>query len=522
MRLENGGSAPLTLSRLRLDGAGASDFRTLRDGCGSRTLAPGEHCTVTYSFRPTREGERRATLRVSSDAETDGGASRLVGKGLPQEPILGLDPERLDFAPLLIGERAPKQRISLTNDGTGPLEVRRLRLSEGGAGFEILPSTCGVLRPGQSCAVEVAFAPTREGVADAFLEIVHDVGAGLHRVALVGEGTAPQAFVEPSQVVFGEVPLGDSTPSRTVRLVNSGSGPLRIDGVRLRGASTEAFDARAENCRELEPGDVCRVEVRFAPRRAGASRAELEIRHSAANGLSTISLTGVATTAEAAVEPSRIDLGEVRVGEERRGSARVLNRGRAPLTVERVELGGAASEIEVIDDRCARRQVAPGEHCTVSVRFAPTTEGRRRADLRIVHNAGAPLVVGLEAVATAAPRGALRVDVGGVDFAPVVVGAVGSAPSPVTLRNAGDGPVRLEALRLVGAHPEDFRIDGAGCGTGHVLAPGETCRVLLRFAPRAAGERSALLLIDHDGEGGALPVDLRGVGEAGAPSANQP
>lgn len=50
---------------VRLEGADASEFAILDDGCTGTVVAAGEDCRVEVAYRPTRTGTRRAALRVA-------------------------------------------------------------------------------------------------------------------------------------------------------------------------------------------------------------------------------------------------------------------------------------------------------------------------------------------------------------------------------------------------------------------------------------------------------------------------
>lgn len=82
------------------------------------------------------------------------------------------------------------------------------------------------------------------------------------------------------------------------------------------------------------------------------------------------------------------------------------------------------------------------------------------------------------------------------------------------LDNAGEMPLRVQALRLDGLGAGDFRIEGHDCGAA--LAPGGRCSVQLRHAPRCDLRREARLLVDHDGPLSPASSRLGGAGSGAA------
>jgi len=527
MWLSNTGSAPLEIGRIELAGLAGADFVTLADECSTHTLAPGERCSLRYRFIPTAEGERRATVRGASDvAEQEPGDEApapqgpwLVGIGLAQEPLLRLEPEHLDFESTLVGESSPPRTVTFTNEGTGPLTIAQLSVEGAQGRFDILPGGCddGRLEPGTSCSADVVFRPSREGAARAVLEIRHDAGQGLHRVALIGTGTAPHVFLEPLRLSFGEVPIGKTGGPHTVRIVNSGTGELRVNEVRTRGDDAGSFSASAGSCTgaPLEPGANCTIGVRFQPRRDGPHRAELVIRHSAAEGSQRVPLNGLGTTARLSLDRSSLDFGEVRVAQVSHRRLVVSNTGRAVLGIRRVRLAGSyARDFELTADSCSGAALKPETSCTVNVRFVPSTAGSRTAVLEIEHDAaGSPREVALSATATPPPAPEIRLEPKRLEFASQQVGEYGPILH-ITVRNSGNAPLVLRGLRLIGEHPQDFLTVAGSCDETPRLPAGAECTLGVRMAPTAEGLRSARLAIDHNAAGGPHTVELVGRGTA--------
>ncbi|HKG02146.1 MAG TPA: choice-of-anchor D domain-containing protein [Conexibacter sp.] len=82
-----------------------------------------------------------------------------------------------------------------------------------------------------------------------------------------------------------------------------------------------------------------------------------------------------------------------------------------------------------------------------------------------------------------------------------------------TLTNASAAPVEVGALRIAGPDAGDFMVSSQEC-SGATLAPGDSCLVSVRFAPSAAGARSALLSATVAGLDPAPGIALTGTGVA--------
>lgn len=96
--------------------------------------------------------------------------------------------------------------------------------------------------------------------------------------------------------------------------------------------------------------------------------------------------------------------------------------------------------------------------------------------------------------------------------------ALGSAATPrnVSVVNEGTADLVVTPIRLAGADGPQFSLPAEtdGCSAA-ILAPAESCRFRLGFAPTDTGLKRALALIEsNDPEAGEVRVQLRGIGVA--------
>lgn len=524
--LSNGGSAPLTVERVRLGGLAAADFVLRRDECSRQQLAPGARCALRWTFVPTSVGPRRATVEVISDADNAADSntrSTLTGVGLPQEPELRLTPERLQLAATALGEVSGPAELEIFNDGNGALQIHDLRPpTEGTPGsevFRLVQENCTEqdVAPGQSCRVQLVFAPNREGEVSAFFEVLHSAGEGRHLLPLVGEGLAPRLSLEPRRLTFGEAPVGELSAGRSLRVVSDGSAALQVIDVKVTGADAGAFEVVPVSCLDtpLESGRSCAFDVRFRPRRDGPHRAELVLRHNADGGAERLPLNGIGTSPKLTVDVAQVDFGNVQAGQQAERSLTLSNSGRAPLEVRRVRLG-AAEGLSLADDKCSGRRLEPGSRCQVRLLYGPSRQGQLVTDLRVEHSAGGrTLEIPLRARAAAPPPPRLGLNPQRFDFAPQGVGG-SSRIQTLILRNAGQGQLMVRGIELVGPQADGFQLVPGTCAEGRPLPPREECTVGVRFAPLRAGNFEATIEIRHNGPEGTQRVPLAGRASAGA------
>jgi len=162
------------------------------------TLAPTQSQNVTVSFSPTSEGEKSATLQISSndpDEEENPVSVPLSGNGLV-EPDIAVNPASKDYGSVLVGSSA-SQIFEISNEGSGDLTVGQDSVIIGGANFEQF-SLVGyegdafTVAPNGTHQITVSFNPGFTGSKSAVLQIVsNDQDEGVKTVALSGVGSDP-------------------------------------------------------------------------------------------------------------------------------------------------------------------------------------------------------------------------------------------------------------------------------------------------------------------------------------------
>ncbi len=325
----------------------------------------------------------------------------------------------------------------------------------------------------------------------------------------------PIAALSTDLLDFGEVRLGATSVEQTIRVSNQGENVLRLAAAILTGEAADEFRVVADECigSEVSAQADCALRLVFTPTGRGARRARIQLDSNAQGGARTLPLIGLGVAPELAVEPPALDLGRQIVGNAGApAELRAGNRGTAPLQLGRFELGGpAAADFRRVADGCSSRLLAPGERCSVRFVFAPGESGKRRAELRIESDAGAPQTVILTGEATRRSP-LLRIEPAEIGFEPLPV----SRASPVRtikLANDGNGPLAVHSVRLEQDDPSAFLVTAESCSEGEVPAGG-ACEIELRFRPGAEGEIQAFLAIDSSASPEPRKVSLRGAGTA--------
>jgi hypothetical protein len=205
----------------------------------------------------------------------------------------------------------------------------------------------------------------------------------------------------PRRLDFGVVPTLSRT-RRSVLVENAAAHPCLV---RDPVASADAFRAvPVSGSLRLAPGERARLEVEYAPARAGEHRGELRIQVSdPADPVRTVPLGGAAGEGDLRVDPNRLDFGTVPPGcASAPREVRLANLGAAPLSVGQVF---STSSAFVIERAPPGLPAPPGGGVTVpgggtvslEVRFRPTGLGEAGPATLRVEEAGAlvPQIVDL-------------------------------------------------------------------------------------------------------------------------------
>ena len=410
--------------------------------------------------------------------------------------LLEASPASLAFAPTAVGQPSEAQVVRLTNTGTYRLPL----LSFAGAGasdFLYDTSACQTaLEPGASCAVGVSMVPQARGARSASVTVNYGSGTPLS-VGFAGAGLEGVLVASTAVVGFPGTVLTQRSAPKVVELSNVGDYRL---GVTQVVSDTTDFQV-ASGCTELAPGDKCSVTVEFAPATVGPRTGLLAITDSA-GGAAQVAATGqgvdvvrtVGTSAQVLALPATV------VGAKSpEQSVLFTNGGNLPVTASGVTMTPA--DAYSFTHTCTGA-IQPGESCSAAVTFGPAARGAHNAVLSLQSDAAnSPSSI---PVTGAGLQGQLAVSTPAF-FGSVVMGQ--TSVQPVTITNAGDGPLSVTATA---ASDAAYTVDRSACAT---LAPSQSCIAPVTFAPSAPGASNAQLTVTGSA-GTAVSAPLAGDGLA--------
>ena len=485
----NTGNIPTGVPTVAL-GSGAADFEISGNTC-TAVLAPSATCTVNVKFTPTAAGPATRQLNVSA---TPGGStsSALSGTGLAPAS-LSLAPGSAAFGLAVIGTTTTEQTLTLTNDGDVASGVPSVGLTGPDAGqFTIVDNGCTAALPGgDSCDIDVAFAPTSAGGKTAAVAVSASPG-GSDTTALTGTGqTAPDLSISDSSYDFG---YSDAPAEKVFTITNVGDATTGVPVVGLTGSP--AFSITTNTCTAALAGGVsCTVGVTYTGSGTTEQTGQLSVA-ATPGGTVTADLTGnpLALT----VAPATHDFGGVLVGSSSATQSFVLTNHR--LTSVQVNSETVIGPFP-LNTSCLTVVIPAGGTCTFSAHFAPTSPGV--ASGSVVYGAGADTVQA-DLTGTGQTPAALSLNPSTLDFGAYAPTSTGT--QQVTITNTGTQSTSAVSTSVTGTNAAEFSVQSTDCPS--TLPGGASCTATVAFTPLTLGDKTATLTVNGAPGGTASLVAL--------------
>ncbi|MBX3603698.1 MAG: choice-of-anchor D domain-containing protein [Piscinibacter sp.] len=300
IRLSNTGTADLLTSAIAVEGTAFSDASAT--SC-TGTLAPGAGCDIAIAFAPPSAGtDFTGTLRVTSNAAGSPHTAALLGRGsLAAVPVLVWSPvvTQLDFGTISTGTVSGVQSATLLNQGPGGVTLTVLNaVGSGAASFSVAGGTCQVgqaLFEGQSCRVDVRFAPSSAGARSATVQVA-STGSFPPELSLTGTGLggpSPGMALSLASLAFDDTRVGTQSLPSEITLRSTGSGTLQVTALTVTGPYTVS----ANTCPVTLPfglpaGGECTLSVAFVPQSEGDTTGTLRVTTDADPASADVALSG--------------------------------------------------------------------------------------------------------------------------------------------------------------------------------------------------------------------------------------
>jgi hypothetical protein len=346
------------------------------------SVAAGEQVKVTLSIKNT--GERRLWVKdiVLEDYKAAEGAT--------------------ESSPAFTLELPPG--FTAAKDSNGKFYVSQL-----GQGTEEVPD---------ELAARVVFTVPADGLdREANLKITSDASnSPTVKIALRTKSGYPKIQVNPEWVDFAQVSLGEEKDQQ-VNIINTGAADLEITGFSLTGsefftlqvqatdypAGTATQEVTFDDSIVIAPGDTTYFRVRFAPENADPANATLVIYSNDPDAIDgkEVKITGNESVPCIAVNPSKVNFGGKKYGEQAVVPLEISACGDAPLEIHDIFVKEGSSPDFDIDitslgttPSAEYPVVVPiGASVTINVIFIPDAPNPTTEDGSLILDTGVLVVV---------------------------------------------------------------------------------------------------------------------------------
>jgi len=219
----------------------------------------------------------------------------------------------LVFGDVATGTRV-QQGVTVSNCGTDSWSFTDVSAHPATAAAFGIATTCATGRtlvPGESCAIDVTFAPLAAGQMSGGLWLHNTTSTPDQIVTFYGRGVdvrAGSATLEfsPAPLSFEAQVVGKTSAPRTLALRNRGPGTLTLSALVLNGPA--AYDFRSPGTCVLgvpmPAGGACELYVTFTPAAAGTRLARLNVDAPELASLALLDIGGTGVVAAAPATPT--------------------------------------------------------------------------------------------------------------------------------------------------------------------------------------------------------------------------
>ena len=149
------------------------------------SLASGQTCTITITFKPTASGARKGAVTLKDDAPGSP-VQTIALAGIGKSLALAFSPAKLDFGSIVPGTTSVLS-ATLLNDGASAVDITGVIISPTNKTFTQTNNCPGTLPVQQTCTFQITFKPPDIFKYKATLSVSNSAGAAA-ALALTGQG----------------------------------------------------------------------------------------------------------------------------------------------------------------------------------------------------------------------------------------------------------------------------------------------------------------------------------------------
>jgi hypothetical protein len=373
--LTNNGNRVIGLNSIVASG----DFQVTQSSCGGQLL-PLQRCEIRLAFLPTLEGERGGALTIANTATSVPLAVLLSGNATPLRFPLRASNSNLNFGQVAVSS-ARNRTIEVINDTANTASIGTLSIEP--AAFSIADSSCrSSLGAGESCQVQLRFAPNTKSLVSGSLSVPSGASSTPLVISLVGEGVDARVGLQlfPPTIRLGPLNGPIFSFTNVLFISNSGTVDASVDQFTVVGEGMRYWGTTCEST--LEAGRMCAAIVQIDTSEAKTYVGELTFRYLSDIVRVPISVETRYPPTSIGIFPPSLVFDPLDLGTNATKTISIRNLGDVPLRpIELTTFGGFSTA----RNTCLAL-VAPGDTCEIDVLFRGDAVGIARGKLTFSAN----------------------------------------------------------------------------------------------------------------------------------------
>ncbi|HUE42276.1 MAG TPA: FG-GAP-like repeat-containing protein [Candidatus Sulfotelmatobacter sp.] len=302
------------------------------------------------------------------------------------QPFKALSRTSLNFRSQGVSTTSEPLSVNISNPSGAPFSITNIAVS--GAPFSQINLCITRLLPGQSCTINVTFAPTAAGTSNGSLTITDTASVAPQVIPLTGMGVnGPFVQLSSGAVGFAATAVGLQSQDQRISFENTGNTPLSVSSIAVTGGDSGDFIVTGDPCTSVAAGAQCSRTMAFMPTAAGLRSASLVITDNAPGSPHIVKLLGTGLGSGVTLAPSSLTFASQSVGTTSAAQVVTLtNTSTLGVFITQIAASGDFKQT----NNCGGALNAMAT-CQVSITFTPTAGGARTGTLTVAAGAGSPL-----------------------------------------------------------------------------------------------------------------------------------
>ncbi len=464
-------------------------------------IRPGEAYKIDLRFTAPTNGVFTEELVLPYEGGSCSGEMRIPVIATRTAPVARISTSEIAFPVLLGCESSSDTVITFENTGDVPLVIANANdngIFQLGSGLPL------ALAPGQARSVPIRFRPSSAGVFNTTITFTGEPCGIVYSVDLVGikQGVGFEVANTVNFPVMASCKGGVSDTVLTIANISGDDVEGKVKNVIVTGPFSTT----------LQPGDIIGsgsardFGIHLAASGAGIYSGTVSLVLEPCDIVKTITLHAAIVETALAAENSLTDFGQVPLTGANRKNISFRNTGLVDIQVS--SLAGVGNPFSVITTIPALPALlSPGEVLTVEIQYSGVDAGFHHSQVRAIVEEPCLLTATVEVTGETVSEKLPVIAATGINFGTVQLWT--PVYKDLVVRNTGNAEATVDNV-FIATGAAAFSVDVSGITLPHMLLPGDSITVPIKFAPRSVGGISGQVHVTSSV--GVLSVELLGAG----------